>query len=261
MRSSAAKLVQFVIQGLIRSGVGQMVLMNSDGQIVYYAPRDSEVKVPLDKFCQQLTAGLAAAKEGTMEAVYVAAWAHARLVAIHPYIDGNGRASRMLLNSILDHCGTRMRLSLPEDRRAEYNRLLAEGSRGNPIMFIAFVLQQELPHKIIDEIFGEGCWDNERDDEWNKLTLEQNALHQIDRQYTQLGQNEPNSTDQNPPPTESDHYGQIEPKSTDQNPPPTESDHYEQIEPKSTDQNPPLTESDHYGKIEPNSTDQNPPLT
>uniref|UniRef100_A0A914HT79 Uncharacterized protein n=1 Tax=Globodera rostochiensis TaxID=31243 RepID=A0A914HT79_GLORO len=39
------------------------------------------------------------------------------------------------------------------------------------------------------------------------------------------------------------------------------SDHSRQIEPNSTDQNPPLTESDHFGQIEPNSTDQNPPLT
>uniref|UniRef100_A0A914HF94 Uncharacterized protein n=1 Tax=Globodera rostochiensis TaxID=31243 RepID=A0A914HF94_GLORO len=58
------------VQGLIRSGAGQMVLMNSDGQIVYYAPRDSEVDLLLDKFCQQLTSGLAAAKEGTIEDVF-----------------------------------------------------------------------------------------------------------------------------------------------------------------------------------------------
>uniref|UniRef100_A0A914H0M3 Uncharacterized protein n=1 Tax=Globodera rostochiensis TaxID=31243 RepID=A0A914H0M3_GLORO len=115
--------------------------------------------------------------------------------------------------------------------------------------------------KQIDEIFGEGWWDNEKDEEWNKLTLEQTFHYQIDRQNTQLGQIEPNSTDQNPPLTESDHSGQIEPNSTDQNPPLTESDHSGQNEPNSTDQNPPLTESDHYGQNEPNSTDQNPPFT
>uniref|UniRef100_A0A914HS60 Uncharacterized protein n=1 Tax=Globodera rostochiensis TaxID=31243 RepID=A0A914HS60_GLORO len=104
----------------------------------------------------------------------------------------------------------------------------------------------------IDEIFGEGWWDNDKAKEWDKLTLEQNALHQIDRQNTQIGQIEPNSTDQ---------LGQIKPNSTDQNPPFTESDHSGQIEPNSTDQNHPFTESDHSGQIEPNSTDQNPSLT
>uniref|UniRef100_A0A914HRM6 Uncharacterized protein n=1 Tax=Globodera rostochiensis TaxID=31243 RepID=A0A914HRM6_GLORO len=64
---------------------------------------------------------------------------------------------------------------------------------------------KEKPLNPIDEIFGEGWWDNDKDEEWQKLTLEQNALHQIDRQNTQIGQIEPNSTDQNPPLTESDH--------------------------------------------------------
>uniref|UniRef100_A0A914HRE5 Uncharacterized protein n=1 Tax=Globodera rostochiensis TaxID=31243 RepID=A0A914HRE5_GLORO len=106
---------------------------------------------------------------------------------------------------------------------------------------------EETPLKIIDEIFGEGWWDNDKDEEWNKLTLEHTLHHQIDRQNTQIGKIEPNLTDQNPPPlTESDHSGQIEPNSTDQNPPHlTETDHFGQIEPNSTDQNPPLTTSDH----------------
>uniref|UniRef100_A0A914HP90 Transposase n=1 Tax=Globodera rostochiensis TaxID=31243 RepID=A0A914HP90_GLORO len=76
---------------------------------------------------------------------------------------------------------------------------------------------EETPHKIFDEIFGEGWWNKDKAVEWNKLTLEQN-LHQIDRQNTQIGQRtiEPNSTDQ---------LGQIQSNSTDQNPPLTESDH------------------------------------
>uniref|UniRef100_A0A914HQ85 Transposase n=1 Tax=Globodera rostochiensis TaxID=31243 RepID=A0A914HQ85_GLORO len=89
---------------------------------------------------------------------------------------------------------------------------------------------EETPLKIIDEIFGEGWWDNDKAEEWHKLTLEQNALHQIDRQNTQIGQIKSNSTDQ---------LGQIEPNSTDQ---------LGQIEPNSTDLNAPLTESDHSEK-------------
>uniref|UniRef100_A0A914HP93 Uncharacterized protein n=1 Tax=Globodera rostochiensis TaxID=31243 RepID=A0A914HP93_GLORO len=82
--------------------------------------------------------------------------------------------------------------------------------------------------QIFDEIFGEGWWDNDKAEEWDKLTLEHNFHHQIDRQNTQLGQIEPNSTDQ---------LGQIEPNSTD---------HLGQIEPNSTDQNSPLTKSDKH---------------
>uniref|UniRef100_A0A914H9C3 Secreted protein n=1 Tax=Globodera rostochiensis TaxID=31243 RepID=A0A914H9C3_GLORO len=86
---------------------------------------------------------------------------------------------------------------------------------------------EELPLQTFDEIFGEGWWDKDKADEWDKLTLEHNFHHEIDRQNTQLGQIEPNSTDQ---------LGQIEPNSTDQ---------LGQIEFNSTDQNPPLTVSDH----------------
>uniref|UniRef100_A0A914HP08 Uncharacterized protein n=1 Tax=Globodera rostochiensis TaxID=31243 RepID=A0A914HP08_GLORO len=102
---------------------------------------------------------------------------------------------------------------------------------------------EETPLNPIDEIFGEGWWDNDKAEEWHKLTLEQNSLHQIYRQNTQIGQIEPNSTDQlgQIEPNSTDQLGQIEPNSTDQ---------LGQIGPNSTDQNPPLTESDHSDNAE-----------
>uniref|UniRef100_A0A914HSC1 Uncharacterized protein n=1 Tax=Globodera rostochiensis TaxID=31243 RepID=A0A914HSC1_GLORO len=114
-----------------------------------------------------------------------------------------------------------------------WNLILVSFFATNSLDKVEPVQLEETPLKIIDEIFGEGWWDNEKDEEWNKLTLEHNFHHQIDRQNTQIGQIEPNSTDQNPPLTDYDHSGQIEPNSTDQ---------IGQIEPNSTDQNPPLTE-------------------
>uniref|UniRef100_A0A914HQ27 Uncharacterized protein n=1 Tax=Globodera rostochiensis TaxID=31243 RepID=A0A914HQ27_GLORO len=123
---------------------------------------------------------------------------------------------------------------------------------------------EELPLQTFDELFVDEWWDNGEAEDLETpapTNFGQNVPHQIDRQNTQIGQIEPNSTDQNPPITESDHSGQIEPNSTDQDPPITEFDHSGQIEPNSTDQNPPITESDHSGQIEPNSTNQDPPLT
>uniref|UniRef100_A0A914GV33 Transposase n=1 Tax=Globodera rostochiensis TaxID=31243 RepID=A0A914GV33_GLORO len=67
---------------------------------------------------------------------------------------------------------------------------------------------EETPLKTFDELFGEGWWDKgEAADDLKTLPTNfgQNVHHQIDRQNTQLGQIEPNSTDQNPPLTESDH--------------------------------------------------------
>uniref|UniRef100_A0A914H2E8 Uncharacterized protein n=1 Tax=Globodera rostochiensis TaxID=31243 RepID=A0A914H2E8_GLORO len=117
---------------------------------------------------------------------------------------------------------------------------------------------EETPPKMFDEIFGEGWWDNGKADEWRKLTLEHNFHRQINRQNTQIGQIGPDSTDQNPPLTESDHFGQIEPNSTDQlgHIEPNSTDQLGQIKPNSTDQNPPLTESDHSVNAK-NGEDQN----
>uniref|UniRef100_A0A914IHK0 Transposase n=1 Tax=Globodera rostochiensis TaxID=31243 RepID=A0A914IHK0_GLORO len=89
---------------------------------------------------------------------------------------------------------------------------------------------EELPLKTFDEIFGEGWWDKGEAEDLKMqapTNYGQNFHHQIDRQNTQIGQIEPNSTDQNPQLKESDHTGQIEPNSTDQNPPLTEADHFD----------------------------------
>uniref|UniRef100_A0A914H7T4 Uncharacterized protein n=1 Tax=Globodera rostochiensis TaxID=31243 RepID=A0A914H7T4_GLORO len=113
---------------------------------------------------------------------------------------------------------------------------------------------EELPLQTFDELFVDEWWDEDEAEDLKMpapTNFGQNVHHQIDRQNTQLGQNEPNLTDQNPPLTESDHFGQIEPNPTDQNPPITESDYSGQIQPNSTD---------HSGQIEPNSNDQNAPL-
>jgi len=55
-------------------------------------------------------------------AVHVAVWAHAEVVRIHPFLDGNGRSSRLLMNAVL------VGLGLPpiavEAVKQEYNEAL-----------------------------------------------------------------------------------------------------------------------------------------
>uniref|UniRef100_A0A914H9F6 Uncharacterized protein n=1 Tax=Globodera rostochiensis TaxID=31243 RepID=A0A914H9F6_GLORO len=91
---------------------------------------------------------------------------------------------------------------------------------------VQFEELEELPLQTFDELFVEEWWDKDEaeDLEMPPTNFGQNVHHQIARHNTQIGQMERNSTDQNPPLTESDHSGQIEPNSTDQNPPLTESD-------------------------------------
>ncbi|MBL4846925.1 MAG: Fic family protein [Planctomycetes bacterium] len=55
-------------------------------------------------------------------AIYVATWAHAEVVRIHPFEDGNGRASRSLMNTLLVRLG--MNPIAVECVKDEYNESL-----------------------------------------------------------------------------------------------------------------------------------------
>uniref|UniRef100_A0A914HUT5 Uncharacterized protein n=1 Tax=Globodera rostochiensis TaxID=31243 RepID=A0A914HUT5_GLORO len=67
---------------------------------------------------------------------------------------------------------------------------------------------EELPLQTFDELFVDEWWDKDEAEGLKTpapTNFGQNVHHQIDRQNTQIGQIEPNSTDQNPTLTESDH--------------------------------------------------------
>jgi fido (protein-threonine AMPylation protein) len=52
----------------------------------------------------------------------IAVWVHARVVQIHPFEDGNGRTSRLLLDAILVRLG--LPTVVPEFPKQEYNEAL-----------------------------------------------------------------------------------------------------------------------------------------
>uniref|UniRef100_A0A914H1D1 Transposase n=1 Tax=Globodera rostochiensis TaxID=31243 RepID=A0A914H1D1_GLORO len=67
---------------------------------------------------------------------------------------------------------------------------------------------EELPLQTFDELFVEEWWDKDEAEDLKMpapTNFGQNVHHQIDRQNTQIGQIESNSTDHNPPLTKSDH--------------------------------------------------------
>ncbi len=67
-----------------------------------------------------------------------AALAHLDLVGIHPFVDGNGRTSRLLMNLILMKHGYCPAIILKNDRMRYYGAL-DKGHRGQPDDFIFFV--------------------------------------------------------------------------------------------------------------------------
>jgi len=75
----------------------------------------------------------------TMHPVEFAAWTHAEFVKIHPFVDGNGRASRLLMNYQLAAAGY-LPVSVPVERRLEYfDTLEAYACEGDLSPFAALV--------------------------------------------------------------------------------------------------------------------------
>lgn len=63
--------------------------------------------------------------------IIVAAFAHYRLVGIHPFVDGNGRTARLLMNLILEQCGYPPAIIRKEDRLKYINALELGRSSGS----------------------------------------------------------------------------------------------------------------------------------
>ncbi len=78
--------------------------------------------------------------------VEIASLLHHRLVHIHPFFDGNGRTSRLLMNVILMQNGFPLTIILKNDRK-KYYRVLAQADKDNfkPLtLFIAQAVERTL---------------------------------------------------------------------------------------------------------------------
>jgi len=70
--------------------------------------------------------------------VETAAWAHFKLVDVHPFVDGNGRTARLLMNLILLKHGYPITI-IQKAERKQYYRVLEQAHAGNLTPFANFV--------------------------------------------------------------------------------------------------------------------------
>ncbi|MDR1211387.1 MAG: Fic family protein [Spirochaetaceae bacterium] len=77
-------------------------------------------------------------KKSKLSAVELAAWVHYKLVYIHPFIDGNGRTSRLIMNLILLQNGYPPAVILHIDRR-KYYQVLQEADREHYTNYFNFI--------------------------------------------------------------------------------------------------------------------------
>jgi len=76
--------------------------------------------------------------EGSIHPVALAARAHHRLVAIHPFIDGNGSTARLVMNVLLMRRAYPPTVILRTNRR-QYYSVLAQADSGKPEALVNFV--------------------------------------------------------------------------------------------------------------------------
>ena len=89
-------------------------------------------------------------KTEKMDAIELAVWTHAEFVKIHPFLDGNGRASRLIMNYQLMN-NDFLPISINEkDRLKYYNTLDEYATKGDILPFKKLV--EDLEEKRLDEI-------------------------------------------------------------------------------------------------------------
>jgi len=78
--------------------------------------------------------------QNKISVIELSALIHHKLVYIHPFFDGNGRTTRLIMNLILMQSGYPLVIILKNDRK-KYYRVLTEADKGNLIPFVRFIAQ------------------------------------------------------------------------------------------------------------------------
>lgn len=99
------------------------------------------VAIGVPPLMQELMAWINSAEAVELHPVERAALAHFRLVHIHPFIDGNGRTARLLMNLILIREGYPPAV-IRRERRPEYYDALDRAYRGETTPFLALVAEE-----------------------------------------------------------------------------------------------------------------------
>lgn len=110
---------------------------------VGYAP--DEVENATRELLDEVSAGLGSTgRDGVRNPLIVSCYAHAKLVEIHPFADGNGRTARLLQNIFLLKMGCPPFVVREQNRMAYYGALDAFHAEGDLDLFIDFCMAETI---------------------------------------------------------------------------------------------------------------------
>lgn len=105
-------------------------------------PQSIEIPSKMENFIKEYEQ-----KKNALHPVQLAAWVHIEFVGIHPFIDGNGRTSRLLMNLELIKAGYPPVVIRLEDRLEYYKALDIAHTTGDTTLFL------ELMEKVVEKSF------------------------------------------------------------------------------------------------------------
>ena len=135
-------LHMILTENIIAGGIyrNQEVRISGAG---FTPPAGNEMYIQIKAFYEEVD------NKAGLNPIELAAWTHAEFVRIHPFIDGNGRTSRLLMNYQLMINGY-LPVSVDKENRLDYyNALEQYAAHGNLEPFADFVA--DLEEKQLDE--------------------------------------------------------------------------------------------------------------
>lgn len=158
-------LHQLILQGVDdkNAGVYRQVPVEISGS-AYRPPQPESVASAMGDFAQWLStaSNVVTSEFGNRQGLLDAAVAHTWFVQVHPFVDGNGRAARLLLNVLLMRHGFPIAIVSKEDRFRYYDAL-EESQTGDLSAFLRLII--ECVHESLEE-YARAAEEQQRRVEW-----------------------------------------------------------------------------------------------
>jgi Fic family protein len=127
--------------GDIDSSLGEYRKSNVSAGVRYF-PNYTKVENLLQKLCVEIQKQMNIGSKDVVSKLYIAFDAHFELVSIHPFYDGNGRTSRLLMNYIQLYFDLPMAIVFQEDKTNYYQALEDTRKQEDINVFRAFMVSQ-----------------------------------------------------------------------------------------------------------------------